>query len=105
MKNEAGNKTVGRKQLAVTPVAYCLLLTLITIDSTSLLRPQPSLGNFIAAGKQIILVAAGDETFVGQLHPPSSCFLALQKCGLYFCESKMIFIERIFFIQLRFSFS
>src|SRR5258705_10579015 len=77
-------------------------LFLIPYSLTSLLRPQPTFGNFITAGQQIILVTAGDEFFIGQLHPPSAGFLALQKNGLYFGECHMIFVEGIPFIDLRF---
>lgn len=45
--------------------------------SIALLCPQPAFRDFIAAGEQVVFVAAGDELFVWQLHPPTTGLLAL----------------------------
>jgi hypothetical protein len=47
-----------------------------------LLRSQPSFRNFIAACEEIIFIRTCNEFFIRHLHPPPSCFFALQEsCG------------------------
>ena len=60
-----------------------------------LLGPQPSFRDLVTAGKQIILVGAGDEFVVRQLHPPALRFLTLQEYGLDLGEGGMIFHKKI----------
>jgi hypothetical protein len=43
----------------------------------SFLNPQPPFRNLVVAGRKIVVVTAGCKTFIGHLHPPTTCFFAL----------------------------